>query len=392
MIGRTENDSSSGSGWIIRVGFISALLSLVLGILFGFAALSYRLDFPFTNIFYTDVQYHPFLMVFGFLAILLITEKIQSMEMVKFGPFRLSRLTIGSLVMGITLYYLSIPLRSEFLMVVGALLLALSSLLFLHFIVSPITHGNKYIKTLSGLSIFSLASLAVVSTLNGIMYSGSMALLATVFPVLYVIAERIELGFMRGMSQRLIETETVLGALLLAMFLDFSIQPGPLSVIPSNAGLFFLGAFSAIAARYDPAFRRSTWKGPLQRFMNRGVAIAYVWLFTGILLFSLSVNGYNGLLDAATHSIMIGFVGTFIFAHSPIIFPLLFKKEMNQDRVTFAPILILTISVIMRVGGDLLSIISPYGGFVSYLSPVVLVVSAIAFFYNIKLVTTPKHV
>lgn len=106
---------------------------------------------------------------------------------------------------------------------------------------------------------------------------------------------------------------------------------------------------------FDPSFRKNPWKGKFQVYMRTGVIVAYFWLFLGLALFAIQLTTSEDILDAATHSIALGFIGTFIVAHSPIIFPMTLKRNAVQDNVTFLPLVVITIATAMRIFGDLAS-------------------------------------
>ena len=97
-----------------------------------------------------------------------------------------------------------------------------------------------------------------------------------------------------------------------------------------------------------------------RRRCDKGILIAYFWLFLGVLLFLLRVSGITGLYDAAIHSIALGFIVTFIFAHGPVIFPTVLERNVNIGRLSFLPIVTLTLSNCLRIFGDMFKLPLPF--------------------------------
>jgi hypothetical protein len=58
--------------------------------------------------------------------------------------------------------------------------------------------------------------------------------------------------------------------------------------------------------------------------------------------------------DAMLHAIFVGFVFSMIFGHAPIVFPAVFNKSIDFQPVFYGHLTLLHLSLILRVGGDLL--------------------------------------
>jgi hypothetical protein len=82
----------------------------------------------------------------------------------------------------------------------------------------------------------------------------------------------------------------------------------------------------------------------------------YIWLGIGgslwFLLGDFFVAGRH--YDAILHSIFLGFVFSMIFAHAPIIFPSITGLAMPFQHSFYAHLTLLHVSLMLRVGGDLL--------------------------------------
>jgi hypothetical protein len=116
-------------------------------------------------------------------------------------------------------------------------------------------------------------------------------------------------------------------------------------------------AFLAIAAwllRYDIA-RRRIKAGGQARFTALALISGYAWLAIGALLMVRFAGVTAGpTYDAALHSIFLGFVFAMIFAHAPIVFPSVLSIPLAFSNRFYIPLALLHISLLLRVGGDLL--------------------------------------
>jgi hypothetical protein len=80
----------------------------------------------------------------------------------------------------------------------------------------------------------------------------------------------------------------------------------------------------------------------------------YAWLMAGGLM-SLIIGGVavGPHYDAWLHAIFLGFVFSMIFGHAPIVFPSVLGVPLAYDPSFYAPWVMLQISLLLRVGGDL---------------------------------------
>jgi len=170
------------------------------------------------------------------------------------------------------------------------------------------------------------------------------------FLVLTIAGERLELSRMLKLSvwsQRAFVAAT---ALLITGLV--------VGVFTYAAGMAIVGlAFLVIAAwllRYDIA-RRRIKAGGQARFTALALISGYVWLAAGALLLVRFAGVTAGpYYDAALHSIFLGFVFAMIFAHAPIVFPAVLHIPIAFSNRFYIPLALLHISLLLRVGGDLL--------------------------------------
>lgn len=129
-----------------------------------------------------------------------------------------------------------------------------------------------------------------------------------------------------------------------------------LTLVDLRAGTFALGVGEVAIAAWlftrdrPPAASRAN---PLSRFIARSTRLAYVWLAVAGLLNAL-VDVPAGLpYDATLHALFTGFVLTMIFAHAPIVLPAIVGGSVTFRPAIYAPLVLLTVSVAVRVAGDL---------------------------------------
>lgn len=169
------------------------------------------------------------------------------------------------------------------------------------------------------------------------------------FLVLTIAGERLELSRVRQLARRhelafVAATGLLVGGMLL------SVRADDLGMRLSGAGL---AALARWLARYDLA-RRTVRTAGLTRFIAVTLLAGYVWLGIGGAL-ALIIGGVAGgpLYDAMLHAVFVGFVISMVFAHAPIILPAVVQVPVPFHRIFYAHVALLHLSLIARVGGDL---------------------------------------
>jgi hypothetical protein len=168
------------------------------------------------------------------------------------------------------------------------------------------------------------------------------------FLVLTIAGERHELARMLRPSQ----------AALMAFAFPVALYAvgTALTLVDLGAGSFAAGvAEVALAAWLIARDRpmRASRAHPLSRFIAAGTRIAYVWLAVAGLLLALGRIPAGLWYDAELHALFAGFVLTMILAHAPIILPAVTGKMVAFRGVMYAPLALLTLSVAVRIAGDL---------------------------------------
>jgi hypothetical protein len=170
------------------------------------------------------------------------------------------------------------------------------------------------------------------------------------FLVLTIAGERLELSRMLKLSawsqRSFVGAIALLGVGVIAGVFDYA---GGMAL----SGLAFL-ALALWLLRYDIA-RRRIKAGGQARFTALALISGYLWLGIGAILMILHAGVTAGpFYDAALHSIFLGFVFAMIFAHAPIVFPAVLSLPISFTNRFYIPLVLLHLSLLLRVGGDLL--------------------------------------
>lgn len=174
------------------------------------------------------------------------------------------------------------------------------------------------------------------------------------FLVLTIAGERLELNRVLSLPKIVINAFIAIIVLYLAGLL-LSIPYFSFGTRLNSLGMIIL-AFWLL--RYDIALRTVHLKA-LPRYIAICLISGYLWLGFGGFL-GLTYGGLvSGLTyDAFLHVIFVGFVISMIFGHGPIIFPCIVGSSIGYTSAFYAPPILLHLSLIVRIAGDLL-LISP---------------------------------
>ena len=181
------------------------------------------------------------------------------------------------------------------------------------------------------------------------------------FLVLTIVGERLELN--RFLAPSRYTKPTFCAGL--GLFLTGLIWTSAVPVQGNWISGIGMVALALWLARYDVA-RFTVQRKGLPRFIALCLFGGYVWLGIGglIRLFSirLEIAGSPVYLvyDATLHSIFLGFVFSMIFAHAPIIFPAVVGRPMAFRGVFYCHVVVLHLSLILRIAGDLTGSFSTY--------------------------------
>ena len=173
------------------------------------------------------------------------------------------------------------------------------------------------------------------------------------FLVLTIAGERLELSRVLRPSRRVIGLFDAAAGVFLAGVL-LSVWAYDVGVRLAGLGLALLAAW---LLRFDLA-RRNVRLSGLTRFIAVCLFGGYVWLGVSGLLWLI----YGGMpagpvYDAILHAVFLGFVFAMIFGHAPLIFPSVLGRPMAYLPAFYGPLIVLHVSLVLRVAGDLLNIV-----------------------------------
>jgi general stress protein CsbA len=206
---------------------------------------------------------------------------------------------------------------------------------------------------------FVVMTLSAVSLCAGNLIWMTEAPLSEVVPwwvgflVLMIAGERLELARIRRPPAHVrvkfgLSVAIVLLGLLVSAFAFFT------GVRIAGAGMIAL-AFWLL--RYDLAWQSLRQPG-LPRFMASCLIAGYVWLAVGGTLWLPLAGSFvaGPLYDAMLHSIFLGFVFSMIFAHGPIMLPVITGVKMAFLKTFYFHAILLHLSLVLRIFGDLADI------------------------------------
>jgi hypothetical protein len=170
------------------------------------------------------------------------------------------------------------------------------------------------------------------------------------FLVLTVSGERLELSRVLRPT-RLRQMLFVLAAGLFLAGILSSLWSAGVGARLAGVGLL---ALSAWMIRYDIARRNLHHRNPLTRYIAVCLFSGYIWMGIGGVFNLWYGATFAGLkYDIVLHTIFIGFVLSMIFGHAPIILPALIHIAMPYHRVFYLNLILLHVSLLIRVIGDL---------------------------------------
>ncbi|MBI4216986.1 MAG: NnrS family protein [Chloroflexi bacterium] len=331
----------------LPVALVLLLLALVLGVLRLLSLqgifLATPLDFP--------LAHHGELMIFGFLAPVILVERYLGA-----AGFRLNRsinLMPFLLAVGPILKALSWLVGIEALNLWGSAALVIASALYLYILFGVGRQSAQplafYYMALGGLVLLGGTLLSLSRSPRGNL---AFTLFLLGFPLFTILGERVELSrFLSPQARRRAQWGLPLAVVAPALLL-VGILPGGSDYLVVGWAALIAGLVALLLPAELTLIR--VGQGGLYRYLGRHLLLAYGWLFVGLALLVLG-RGSPSLSDAAIHALAIGFVLTMIMAHAPIIAPVISGRRVAEEGLGYYPLALLTLSLVMRVGGQLLS-------------------------------------
>lgn len=177
------------------------------------------------------------------------------------------------------------------------------------------------------------------------------------FLVLTIVGERLELSRLLRLPQSrhrlfLGAVGLYVGGILLTTVERLLLPDTTLWIGSRIAGVGML-ALAVWLLRYDIA-RRTVRQSGLTRYIGWCLLLGFVWLGVGGVLQMVYAGSTAGpIYDAMLHAVFVGFVFSMIFGHMPIILPAVLGRAVAYSPLMYAPLLLLNISLVLRVAGDL---------------------------------------
>ncbi|HSN33425.1 MAG TPA: hypothetical protein VLU41_12135 [Ideonella sp.] len=164
------------------------------------------------------------------------------------------------------------------------------------------------------------------------------------FLVMTIAAERLEMARLMRHDAR---AQRWLIGLLVALAGGAALQ-GAAPV----GGVLYGGALLALAGwlgRYDIA-RRTVRSEGLPRYMAACLLSGYAWLAVAGIAWAATALGWAAR-DAALHALGLGFVFAMMMGHAPVILPAVARIKVQYGAVFYAPLALLQVSLLVRLGG-----------------------------------------
>jgi hypothetical protein len=195
-----------------------------------------------------------------------------------------------------------------------------------------------------------------------------------VFLVVTIAAERLELGRMQRLPHWAFPTfYGVSGVVLLGLL--WTMVQHDLGIRVLGLGLF---GYALWLSNFD--ITRRTVKLPgLPRFIAICLLSGYVWLgLGGAFMMYYGFLPAGPIYDALLHTVFVGFVFAMIFGHAPIIFPAVLGLPIRYTPKMYGPLVLLTISLILRITGDLAGLreVRLWGGLLNATAILIFVIQA----------------
>src|SRR3972149_272268 len=305
---------------VVPVAVLMMLLALVAGVFRLLALQGMAAQPPLVTVF----PFHGEVMVFGFLAVLITTERYLGSLAFKLNPVVHGMPFLVAL--GAALKVVGELAGVDLMNTVGSILLAVGIAIYIYLLLAVSRQSAQPLP-------FRFMVLAALFLLMGDLFSlrGSpvgninFTLFLLGFPILTILGERVELSrFLAPAVYR--GGEWGLGAWLLA-FLLLLVQDGRL-LVALWAVLMALVTLPLMGSELALVRVGQTSPQKLHRYLGQHLLLAYSWFFLGLVLVIVwaAVRGGSALYDASVHSLAVGFVGTMILAHAPVIAPAILPR------------------------------------------------------------------
>lgn len=344
----------------------ASLVFMLLALLIGIFRLMSLNFFP-TGILVELYSLHSIIMVFGFLAVIIMTERVAGVQLLPGGQkLKTPVIMVPSITLGVVAETVGYTWQIPILRFLGALLLIGGCVAFIATL--RFLKRNSEAKLSFDFMILSVVSLmlaAIVSAFTIPVDDMGFIMLLLSFPVLFILGERIELTRIvsspksnKGFKRALVASAA--GVILFAagsrerftMLANLTFLIGSILLLVAFLSVLIVENRNLELLLKSPR--------PLQHYVSRHVRVAYGWAVVGMVLaIGYSLSGFElDLYDLFIHSLTLGFVGTMMLGHGPVILPGVLKRKFNEEKLTMLPLAVLTLSMVLRAGDDLFMLAS----------------------------------
>jgi uncharacterized protein involved in response to NO len=316
-----------------------------------------------TGILSSLYELHPIIMVFGFLASIVMAERVVGISVFpelkdsKFPSYMVPLLAVG-VVSEIIGYTESEP----FAKYLGSLLLIAGCVVFaLVLIRLARKSGIKLPFYYMILSVMPLLGSAALSSFELPAGEPAFIMLLLSFPMIFILGERVELSKFTSArsSRKKLEAAFVASIFAVSSFLVASlVNSYQIQGDITSLGLVFLFAtlLAVLSAEISNFKMLAKSIQPLQKYVSIHTRIAYAWAIAGIIfaeIYFLSPFSLD-LYDLFIHSLAVGFIGTMLLAHGPVILPSVAGRRLQSGPISIVPLLLLTLANLTRIVGDVI--------------------------------------
>src|SRR5579875_105817 len=311
---------------------------------------------------------HPVILVFGFFASIIVTERVAGMKLLNTSSHFKSLVNIpvplywiGSLliILNSLFNYGLIYQLSIFLFFIASL----SFILFLYYL-RKISHMKLPIDYMI-LSAFPLTIEAILLYYSLPVANIPRILLILSFPIIFILGERVELtSFTTALKYdklyKYIFYFLIISIALLTISAIFQLKylDGNLNLLIIFISLLILTISFLIFYYIESSLFRQLRKTNLilNLYTSKHTMQSYFWGIVGLFLMIIYVGSKYSfdLYDASIHALAIGYIGYMFLGHGPVIFPTIANRKLDASKLRLYPSIILNIAVLIRVICDII--------------------------------------
>ncbi len=329
-----------------------AIILMLAGLILGFLRLlTIFTPRPIPPVFKQYLGLHSSLMIIGFITILIMYERLSGMELMPTGEAKyVVKNALLLTVAGYILYLLLMIMRVAGATWVAIGILFIGGIFFIRYLdlIRERINRNSY-------NMFLIAVIAYLAYIYFIAAGSrnytAYSLLILSYPLLFIMAERIELSkFIPHTRKELLNMNPILGALSVVVLIIINlIAYSQATVAPAILLLILV----ANMYRYEHInIKRLLGMGRwLMKYQAIHLTTAYASAILGLAVYILFTTILNRLpiLDTAIHLIALGFIGNMLLGHGPAVLSTIQGKSLDEEGLKLYAYILLNGSLILRV-------------------------------------------